>query len=276
MAHVAVSAALGPLLVHVNVPVTIEPGTAVAGNDAVAVISALADTLTVLCAELFAVFGSVVVLPAVTVTLTAPDVGAVKLAVHATELPLGSGDDVGTVGKQFTVAPLGNPLTEHAAAPAALGPLLVHVNEPVTTAPGWAVVGNDDVAVMSALADTAVVELAELFAVFGSDVVLPAVTVKLTAPDRGAVKLAVQAIELPLGRGEDVGTDGKQFTLAPPGNPLIEHVAATAALDPLLAQLNVPLTVPPAVAVDGKLNVAAISADGRISSWTCVGAPVGR
>jgi hypothetical protein len=136
MEHMAASAGLGPLLVQVNVPVTIEPGTAVAGNDAVAVMSALAGTLTVLCAELFTAFGSVVVVPAVTVTLTAPDVGPVKLAVQAMELPRGSGEDVGTAGKQFTVAPLGNPLTEHVAASAALGPLLVHVNEPVTTEPG--------------------------------------------------------------------------------------------------------------------------------------------
>jgi hypothetical protein len=126
---------------------------------------------------------------------------------------------------------------------------------------------------MSALPDTLVVNCAELFEAFGSVVVLPAVTVTLTAPDIGAVKLAVQAMTLPLGSGEDVGTDGKQFTIAPPDNPLIEHVAASAALGPLFAQLNVPLTVAPAVDVDGKLNVAAISAEARISSRTYVGAP---
>src|SRR5260370_146964 len=124
-------------------------------------------------------------------------------------LPGGSGVAVGTLGVQLTVAPVGRPVMEHVAASAALGPLLVHVNVPVTTEPGWAVAGNADVAVMSALADTLIVLCAELFTALGSVVVLPAVTVTLTAPDVGAVKLAVQTIELPLGSGEDVGTDGK-------------------------------------------------------------------
>lgn len=53
----------------------------------------------------------------------------------------------------------------------------------------------------------------------------------LLAPlDRWCCCLRLQAMALPLGRGEDVGTDRKQFTIAPLGNPLIEHVAASAAL----------------------------------------------
>jgi len=191
-------------------------------------------------------------------------------------LPGGSGVAVGTSGVQPTVASGGRPMMEHVAAAAALGPLLVHVNVPLTVDPGMAVVGNADVAVMSALADTLVVESAVLFATFGSDVVLPAVTAALTVPDAGAVKLAVQAMELPLGSGEDAGTAGEQFTVAPLGNPAIEHVAASAALGPLLVQVNVPLTVLPAAAVEGKLAAADMSAATTISNWTCVGAPTGR
>jgi len=90
---------------------------------------------------LFAVFGSLVLIPAVMVAVTLP---------------------VGTVGTQFTVAPLGNRLIAHIAATAALGPLLVHVNVPLTVEPGEAVAGNADVSVTSALADTLIVASAEL------------------------------------------------------------------------------------------------------------------
>src|SRR5690606_33645280 len=106
---------------------------------------------------------------------------------------------------------------------------LVHVNVPLTVDPGATVVGNADVAIMSALADTLVVDCARLFTALGSVVALPAVTATLTMPVEGAVKLAIQAIESPLGSGDDVGTAGKQLTVAPPGNPPIAHVAASAA-----------------------------------------------
>ena len=81
---------------------------------------------------------------------------------------------------------------------------------------------------------------------------------------------------LPEGRGVAVGTAGVQLTVAPGGRPLMEHVAARAGFGPLLVQVNVPLTVVPAVAVGGKLAVAVMSAESTIVSCTYVGTPAGR
>lgn len=77
-------------------------------------------------------------------------------------------------------------------------------------------------------------------------------------------------------RGVAVGTSGLQLTVAPAGRPVTEHVAAAAGLGPLLVHVNVPLTVLPAVADEGKLVDADMSAATTISNWTWVGAPAGR
>ena len=104
---------------------------------------------------------------------------------------------------------------------------------------------------------------------------LPAVTVPLMAPDVGAVNVAAQTMELPFGSGVEVGTVCEQFTVAPLGNPVIEQVAASAALGPALVQVNEPLTVLPATAVAGKVAEAVMSAESARVICTDVGAPAG-
>ena len=89
-------------------------------------------------------------------------------------LPAGSGSAVGTLGAQSTTALAGSPLTMHDAAKAALGPLFTHWNAPDTVEPGVALSGNVAVATRSALAVAAVVNVALLSAMSGSDVLLPA------------------------------------------------------------------------------------------------------
>ena len=77
IAHVAASAALGPLLVHANVPFTVLPAAALAGNATLAAMSALGVTVVVKLAVSLVVSGSAVALPAVTVPITTPVSGAV-------------------------------------------------------------------------------------------------------------------------------------------------------------------------------------------------------
>ena len=96
---------------------------------------------------------------------------------------------------------------------------------------------------------------------FGSEVVLPAVTVPDTLPLVGAVKPTSQTMEDPLANELAVGTAGVHVTVDAGGNPAMSQVAATAALGPLLVQVKLPVTGLPAVAVLGKLTVDAMSAD---------------
>jgi len=100
-----------------------------------------------------------------------------------------------------------------------------------------------------------------LLPAFGSDVVLPAVTVPDTLPLVGAVKPTSQTMEDPFANGPAVGTAGVHVTVDAGGNPAMSQVAATAALGPLLVQVKLPVTGLPAVAVLGKLTVDAMSAD---------------
>ena len=129
---------------------------------------------------------------------------------------------------------------------------------------------------VAAAALTAVVTGDSLFAPFGSLVLLPAVIVGVTLPAAGAVYVAVQVMLLPAASGVAVGTGGVHVTVAPGGSPLMAHVAAAAGFGPLFAQVNVPFTVEPAIADGGKLADTVMSAESKMSSCTCVGAPSGR
>ena len=104
-------------------------------------------------------------------------------------------------------------------------------------------------------------EVAVLLLWFGSDVSLPAVTLADMLPLAGTVKDALQTMALPGASGLVVGTAGVKVTVAEGGSPAMLHVAALAVLGPLLAQVNVPLTVLPATPLEGKFTVAVISAD---------------
>ena len=100
-----------------------------------------------------------------------------------------------------------------------------------------------------------------LLPAFGSDVVLPAVTVPDTLPLMGAVKPTSQTMEDPFANGLAVGTAGVHVTVDEGGNPAMSQVAATAALGPLLVQVKLPVTGLPAIAVLGKLMLDVMSAD---------------
>jgi hypothetical protein len=105
---------------------TVLPATALAGNVALAARSALALIAVVALAVLFALFGSAVLLAAVTVAMTLPLAGAVYDTEHARLLPLASvaADDAGTHAK---VAPTGKPVMVQLASVASLGPALLQV-----------------------------------------------------------------------------------------------------------------------------------------------------
>jgi hypothetical protein len=149
-AQVALLAMLGPLLVHVTVPVTVLPAFAVAGNPlTAAAISACGVTLTGSGSTLFAGTGSAVLLPAVVTILSDPVAGAVKVDVHVILLPTGNGFGAG-FGVQVCVAPAGSPLSTQVSAAAGLGPLFVHVPVAVTLWPAFTVAGTVVTACMSA------------------------------------------------------------------------------------------------------------------------------
>ncbi len=103
---------------------TVLPATALAGKLALAARSALALIAVVALAVLFALFGSAVLLAAVTVAMTLPLAGAVYDTVHARLLPLASvaADDAGT---HAVLAPTGRPAIVQVTLLALLGPLLM-------------------------------------------------------------------------------------------------------------------------------------------------------
>ncbi len=130
--HVASGAGLGPLLVQVTTPVTVDPAGAVAGNpDTKACISASGVTDRGCVSTLLLGAGSGVALPAVVVILSVPDAGAVNVPEHVTLFPTASGLGIG-FGMQVCVAPDGNPLSTQLGAAAALGPALMQVPLTVT------------------------------------------------------------------------------------------------------------------------------------------------
>jgi hypothetical protein len=82
-AHVGVAARLGPLLVHVTVPLTVDPTGALAGNpDTMACMSACGVIARGLVSTLLPLTGSGVVEPAVVVMLSGPEAGALNVLVQ--------------------------------------------------------------------------------------------------------------------------------------------------------------------------------------------------
>jgi hypothetical protein len=81
--QVGAAAALGPLLVHVTVPLAVLPAIGLLGNPlTVATMSACGTTAMGLVCALLAGVGSAVALPAVVVMLSGPLAGAMKVAVQ--------------------------------------------------------------------------------------------------------------------------------------------------------------------------------------------------
>lgn len=131
-AQSADAALLGPLLVHVTVPLTVLPAGAVAGKPlTAAAISACGTMATGLVLTLLPGVGSAVELPAVVVMFNGPDAGALNVLVQVIVAPSARGLGAG-FGRQDCVAPDGSPLKAQVGAAAALGPLLVQVPETVT------------------------------------------------------------------------------------------------------------------------------------------------
>ncbi len=262
IAQPADAALLGPLLVHVTVPLTVLPAGAVAGNPLTfAAMSACGTTAMGRVLTLLPALGSAVELPAVVVMLSGPDAGALNVLVHVTDEPIASGFGTG-FGRQDWVAPGGSPLRLQDGAAALLGPLLVHVPDTVTGCPAATDEGTVVVAAMSACGTLPTDCCAVLFDGMGSAVVLPAVPVTVTPPLAGTVKLTAHTTDALTANGLGAGF-GKQFTVAPAGTVVTAHVGAADGLGPLLVHVTVPETVLPAGAVAGKpATVACISACG--------------
>jgi hypothetical protein len=186
-AQVPLAATLGPLLVQVTVPVAVLPAAGFAGKPlTAAAMSACGVIATGSLSLLFDVFGSAVLVPALALMFSAPNVGALKVLVHVIDEPAASGFGAG-LGVQLCVAPGGKPLKAHVGLAAALGPVLVQTPLTVTGWPAATVPGTVTVAVMSACGVTPCVACAVLLALFGSVVVVLAVPVTVTPPLGGAV-----------------------------------------------------------------------------------------
>lgn len=187
--HVGLAAALGPLFVHVTVPVTVLPAGAVNGKPVtVACMSACGTIVIGALLTLLPVFGSVVLLPAVVVMLSGPLAGAVNVLVHVIVAPTANGFGAG-FGVQVCVAPAGKPLNAHVGALATLGPAFVHVPLTVTGCPALTLPGTVVADCMSACGTTTSGVVATLLPGTGSAVLVLAVPVTVTVPLAGATKL---------------------------------------------------------------------------------------
>lgn len=188
MLQLALAAMLGPLLVHVTLPVTTLPAAGFAGKpDKTAARSACGMITNGLVSVLFAGAGSSVVEPAVALIDSGPLGGATKVDVQVIALLTVSGLGAG-LGTQLCVAPGGNPLKLQLAAIASLTPLLVHVPETVTGWPALTLAGTLVTATISANGTTLVLACTVLLAGAGSALDEPAVPVTVSgAPLAGAV-----------------------------------------------------------------------------------------
>jgi hypothetical protein len=131
-AQAALAAALGPLLVQVTVPVTVEPAGGLAGKPLMrACMSAWGTMGRVLVLTLLVLSVSAVLVPAVVVMFKGPVAGAMKVLEQVTLSVVRKGLGK-TAGTQVWVAPGGKPLRAQVGAAALLGPLLVQVPLTVT------------------------------------------------------------------------------------------------------------------------------------------------
>ena len=148
--HVAPGAGLGPLLVQVSTPLTVEPADADTGKpDTTACMSATGTTDSGCVSTLLVGAGSAVTLPAVVVMLSEPTAGAAKVLEQVMLAPTASGLGTG-LGRQVCVAPTGNPLNTQVGAAAGLGPALLQVPLTVTACPATGFAGTVVAATMSA------------------------------------------------------------------------------------------------------------------------------
>jgi hypothetical protein len=262
-AQAALAAALGPLLVQVTVPVTVEPAGGLAGKPLMAACMSAWGTMgRVLVWALLALSGSAVLVPAVVVMLKGPLAGAVKVLVQVMLEVMSKGLGK-TAGMQVWVAPLGRPLRAQVGVAALLGPALVQVPLTVTLCPALTLAGTVVRACMSAWGTTPMDCWDWLLALKGSAVRLAAVPVTVTPPEGGIVKLMVQASVAFKGSGL---APAGQVTVAPTGMPVGVQLAFTAGLGPLFLQVRVPLTVEPAGALAGKPATTAC-----MSAWGTMG-----
>jgi hypothetical protein len=175
--------------------------------------------------------------------------------------PTGSGLGTG-VGVQFTVAPVGALATLQVGLAAGLGPALVQITLPVRVSPALAVVGKPLLAAcMSARGLTVSGSVSALLPATGSVVLVPAVVVMFKVPLAGALKVLVQLMLPPTGKGLGAGL-GVQVCVAPVGKPLKAQVGAAAGLGPAFVQVPLTVTGWPATADVGTEVAACMSARG--------------
>ena len=263
--HVALAAALGPLLKQLIVPVTVLPAGALAGMpEIVATISALGVMAISFVSTLLFGLLSCVRLPATVLTEMVPLAGALNVDVQVMT-PAGAASVAGIgSGAQVWLAPAGKPTSAQVGVVATLGPRLVQVPLTVTDCPAIAVGGAVVCARMSAMGTMPTDCCVVLLAGTGSSMLLAAVPVMVTStlPATGAMKLTLQTMLWPTGSGLGTGL-GTQLDVAPDGNELTAQLAPGAGLGPLFVQVTTPFTVDPAGAVAGKPDTTAcISASG--------------
>jgi hypothetical protein len=268
--QLAVAAMLGPLLIHVTVPLTVLPAGALVGRPATdAAMSAAGVIPRGLVSTLFSGTSSCVSEPAVVLMFKLPDAGTVKVLVHVITALAANTAGKGS-GVQLWVAPGGKPESAQVGVVAPLTPLLVQVPLTVITSPALGVTAGKVVAAcMSALGTTPKEVCTVLLRVFGSAVSLPALAVSVTSVVTltiGAVKLTVQTMFAPTARVGEPGS-GTHTAVAPLGSESTAQVGFAATLGPLLVQVKVPVTkVPAFTGPAGKpLKTACMSACGTMA-----------
>jgi hypothetical protein len=247
--QVAFNAGEEPLLLQVNVPVTSAPPLTLLGK-----LSTGANVVTG-----FTVIGVVALLlgalsaAVVPVTVTEPLVGAVPLIVQTIEAPAAK-LLTGGVGVQLDLKLLRfvSPALQ-VAFNAGEEPLLLQVNVPVTSAPPLTLLGKLSTGANVVTGFTVIGVVALLLGALSAAVV----PVTVTEPFAGAVPEMLQTIEAPAAKlltgGVGVQLDVKLLKLVSPA----VQVAFSAGEEPLLLQVNVPVTSAPPLTLLGKFNTGA-------------------
>ena len=244
--QVAFSAGEEPLLLQVNVPVTVAPPLTLLGKFNTGANVVTGFTVIGVVALLLGALSAAVV----PVTVTEPLVGAVPLIVQTIEAPAAK-LLTGGVGVQLDLKLLRlvSPALQ-VAFRAGNEPLLLQVNVPVTVAPPLTLLGNFNTGANVVTGFTVIGVVALLLGALSAAVV----PVTVTEPFAGAVPLIVQFIEAPAAKLPTGGVGEQLYlTLLRLVVPTVQ-VAFTAGAEPVFVQVNVPDTAEPPLTDDGKFS----------------------
>jgi hypothetical protein len=182
------------------------------------------------------------VAPVATEAVVLPVVVGVPETGHEIDAPMAS-EATGVSGVHApTVTPGGSPLTAHETPrPAAVADaLFVHLTTPAYGTPTVAVAGRPVRSGATSDPVTLIAVLAVLLATVAS-LVAPVEPLIGALPTAVGMPDTVHVMAPPGATGDDVGTLGEQTVLRPAGRPVMAQVAAVAAIDGVVALVQVKL-----------------------------------